>query len=51
MNGTLLNDFSYRPGDIAKCYAKPKKAEKDLFWEATKFLVEGMCRRIAKIQR
>ncbi|MDD2215025.1 MAG: UDP-glucose 4-epimerase GalE [Eubacteriales bacterium] len=33
---------SRRPGDIATCYANPKKAEKDLGWRAEKGL-EAMC--------
>ena len=32
-----------RPGDIAECYADPKKAKEELEWEATKTL-EDMCR-------
>ena len=32
-----------RPGDIAKCYANPKKAKEELGWEATKTL-EDMCK-------
>ena len=32
-----------RPGDIAECWADPKKAKKDLGWEAEKTL-EDMCR-------
>ncbi len=32
-----------RPGDIAACYADPKKAEKELSWKATRSL-EEMCR-------
>ena len=32
-----------RPGDIAACYADPKKAKEELGWEATKTL-EDMCR-------
>ena len=32
-----------RAGDIAMCYAKPDKAEKELGWKATKTL-EDMCR-------
>ena len=32
-----------RPGDIATCYADPKKAEKELGWKATKTL-EDMCK-------
>lgn len=32
-----------RPGDIALCYADPKKAKKELDWEATKTL-EDMCK-------
>lgn len=32
-----------RPGDIASCYADPKKAEIELGWKATKTL-EDMCR-------
>lgn len=32
-----------RSGDIATCYANPKKAKKELGWEATKTL-EDMCR-------
>ena len=32
-----------RPGDIATCYADPKKAKKELEWETTKTL-EDMCR-------
>ena len=32
-----------RPGDIAACYADPKKAEKELGWKATRSL-EEMCR-------
>ena len=32
-----------RPGDIAICYADPKKAKEELDWEATKKL-EDMCR-------
>ncbi len=32
-----------RPGDIAECYADPKKAKEELGWEATKTL-EDMCR-------
>lgn len=31
-----------RPGDIATCYADPKKAKEELGWEATKTL-EDMC--------
>ena len=32
-----------RPGDIATCYADPKKAKEELGWEATKTL-EEMCK-------
>ena len=32
-----------RPGDIATCYADPKKAKEELGWEATKTL-EDMCK-------
>ncbi|MGN0775982.1 MAG: GDP-mannose 4,6-dehydratase, partial [Candidatus Ventricola sp.] len=32
-----------RPGDIAECWADPKKAKEDLGWEAEKNL-EDMCR-------
>ena len=32
-----------RPGDIATCYANPKKAKEELGWEATKTL-EDMCK-------
>ena len=32
-----------RPGDIAKCYADPSKAEKELGWKAERSL-EDMCR-------
>lgn len=32
-----------RPGDIAACYADPKKAKEELGWEATRNL-EDMCR-------
>ena len=32
-----------RPGDIAKCYSDPKKAEQELNWKAEKTL-EDMCR-------
>ena len=32
-----------RPGDIATCYADPKKAREELNWEATKTL-EDMCK-------
>lgn len=32
-----------RPGDIAACYADPKKAKEELGWEATKTL-EDMCK-------
>lgn len=32
-----------RPGDIATCYANPKKAEKELGWKAERSL-EDMCR-------
>ena len=32
-----------RPGDIATCYANPKKAKKELGWVATKG-IEDMCR-------
>ena len=31
-----------RPGDVAMCYANPKKANKELEWEA-KFGIEEMC--------
>lgn len=31
-----------RPGDVAMCYANPKKANKELGWEA-KFGIEEMC--------
>ena len=31
-----------RPGDIAKCYADPKKAREELGWEA-KYGIEEMC--------
>ena len=31
-----------RPGDIAECYADPKKAKEELEWEAEKNL-EDMC--------
>ncbi len=31
-----------RPGDIAECYADPKKAKEDLDWEATREIAE-MC--------
>ena len=34
---------SRRPGDIATCYADPKKAKEELGWEATKTL-EDMCK-------
>ena len=32
-----------RPGDIAQCFANPKKAEQELGWKAEKEL-EEMCR-------
>lgn len=32
-----------RPGDVAECYADPKKAKEGLLWEA-KYGVEDMCR-------
>ena len=32
-----------RAGDIATCYADPKKAKEELNWEATKTL-EDMCK-------
>ena len=32
-----------RPGDIATCYADPKKAKEELGWQATKTL-DDMCR-------
>jgi len=31
-----------RPGDIASCYADPSKAEKDLFWKASRD-IKAMC--------
>lgn len=31
-----------RPGDIATCYADPKKAKQELNWEASKTL-DDMC--------
>ena len=31
-----------RPGDVAMCYANPKKANEELGWEA-KFGIEEMC--------
>lgn len=32
-----------RPGDIATCYANPKKAKEELDWEAKKTL-QDMCK-------
>ena len=31
-----------RPGDVAMCYANPKKANEELGWKA-KFGIERMC--------
>ena len=48
MKGQLGKQVPYkiaprREGDIAKCYADPKKANEELGWKAEKTL-EDMCR-------
>lgn len=45
VNGVEVNYkiVGRRPGDIAECYADPKKAKEELDWEAT-LTIEDMCR-------